>query len=323
VYDSAVAEPSVLIVANPYESAMIRRAVESAGARAREAEAEEAVVVMREIAPEVVVLASVMSHADGLALAGRLRDARGGGSRPRLILLGGEGTPVRTLADARQHGADDFLTRPVDLKALVGMVLGEAGPAPGGRAGLAGVGAVVAAKLDAALEGALDSALSAVSPPLAAAPRLAPLEPERGAPDPKIAPLPRPAEPRAAAPRPVPEPPAPPWFLAPPPEPARPPAPALSAAAIEERRERIRQVLRLWEEGDYFALLGVGRDASGADVREAYEKACRDLDPALAGVLGADFEQSLATVKLAIEEAFRVLRRDEVRAAYRTHLIPA
>jgi CheY-like chemotaxis protein len=306
-----VPEPRLLVVANPYESAMLRRAAEHAGIVVREAEVDDAEEALREHGPDVIVLAAATAQGDGLALAHRVLELRGDARSPRLILLGGSGGPVRSLEEARAEGADDFLARPVDLKALVAKVLDAVGQRPVAPPTVPDLGAVVAARIDAAFAGALDSALDAVpagapvpvaAEPPVAAPAEAPLEPPPASAE-------TPPPPPAAA---SPEPPSPP-------EPPPPPV-VLGPEELDRIRGRIANLLELVAEGDYFAVLGLGRSAGAAEARLAYEAACRELDPAALGDLGRERESDLAAIRGVLDEAVRVLGEDEVRAAYTAHL---
>jgi hypothetical protein len=86
----------------------------------------------------------------------------------------------------------------------------------------------------------------------------------------------------------------------------------------EALKERIRARLQLVEEGDYFALLGVPRNATGyeirrafLDLRRAFEPA-RVLTPALAGL-----DEDLRTIVGVLEEAYDVLKDSARRERYR------
>jgi hypothetical protein len=89
-------------------------------------------------------------------------------------------------------------------------------------------------------------------------------------------------------------------------------------------RDRRAALLARWalvEEGDYFEILGVGRDATTADVQLAHERIARELepdaiDPALAGELGP----KLDALRQVVDEALRVLGDERLRPRYRDHL---
>ena len=99
-------------------------------------------------------------------------------------------------------------------------------------------------------------------------------------------------------------------------------APALvgeSDLAIDRERVRARHALVL--DADYFALLGVRRDATGFEIKRAYEAARRDFaaetfPPELRKELTAELEE----IAQVLDEAYHVLRDDALRASYVHHL---
>jgi CheY-like chemotaxis protein len=99
-------------------------------------------------------------------------------------------------------------------------------------------------------------------------------------------------------------------------------APALvgeSDLAIDRERVRARHALVL--DADYFALLGVRRDASGFEIKRAYEAARRDF---AADTFPAELRKELTTeledIAQVLDEAYRVLRDDVLRSKYVSHL---
>ncbi len=99
-------------------------------------------------------------------------------------------------------------------------------------------------------------------------------------------------------------------------------APALvgeSDLAIDRERVHARHALVL--DADYFALIGVRRDASGFEIKRAYEAARRDF---AADTFPAELRKELATelddIAQVLDEAYRVLRDDKLRNAYVSHL---
>lgn len=86
-------------------------------------------------------------------------------------------------------------------------------------------------------------------------------------------------------------------------------------------RQRILAKHALVDDADYFTLLGVRRDATGFEILRAYEAARRDYAPeGLAPVLRRELTGELAEIHEVLDEAYRVLRDDGLRAAYLTHL---
>jgi hypothetical protein len=90
---------------------------------------------------------------------------------------------------------------------------------------------------------------------------------------------------------------------------------ALDAEAI---RERIRARLQLVEDGDYFAVLGVARDATGYEVRRAFLDLRRAFEPSRVLtpeiVELADDVRKIVTV---LEEAYEILKDGARRERYR------
>jgi hypothetical protein len=87
-------------------------------------------------------------------------------------------------------------------------------------------------------------------------------------------------------------------------------------------RERVRARWSLVTEADYFALLGVRRDATGFEIRRAYQAARRDF---AADCFPQDLRRELAReldeIASVLDEAFRVLRDDRLRLTYLANLI--
>jgi hypothetical protein len=87
-------------------------------------------------------------------------------------------------------------------------------------------------------------------------------------------------------------------------------------------RERVRARWQLVTDADYFALLGVRRDATGFEIRRAYQAARRDF---AAECFPSDLRRELARelddIAHVLDEAFRVLRDDRLRQTYLANLI--
>jgi hypothetical protein len=87
-------------------------------------------------------------------------------------------------------------------------------------------------------------------------------------------------------------------------------------------RERVHARWQLVAEADYFALLGVRRDATAFEVRRAYQAARRDF---AADCFPTDLQRELAheldDIAHVLDEAFRVLRDDRLRNTYLANLI--
>jgi len=99
--------------------------------------------------------------------------------------------------------------------------------------------------------------------------------------------------------------------------PARP-APAMDS--LDERALRTRILARraLVEEGDYFALLGVSRNATSYDVQRAYASLRQEFEPSRILTGGtADLKLDVDLILEVIDEAFEILGDQQRRERYR------
>ncbi|HVV48267.1 MAG TPA: hypothetical protein VHO06_01290 [Polyangia bacterium] len=92
---------------------------------------------------------------------------------------------------------------------------------------------------------------------------------------------------------------------------------------VESGRARILARYAPVEDGDYFAVLGVPRDASAGDLRRAHDEIVREtapeaIEPALARELAAQLE----AIRQVAAEALRVLSDERLRRRYASHLPP-
>jgi hypothetical protein len=101
----------------------------------------------------------------------------------------------------------------------------------------------------------------------------------------------------------------------PPPSPAGDAPDALDADAV---RARVRARMQLVEEGDYFELLGVNREATGYEVRRAFLELRRAFEPTriLTPEL-ADLRTDIETITFVLDEAYEILRDSARRERYR------
>jgi CheY-like chemotaxis protein len=91
--------------------------------------------------------------------------------------------------------------------------------------------------------------------------------------------------------------------------------------SASDRRTSLLARYALVEEGDYFQILGIARDASAADIQIAHDRIARELspdaiDPALANELG----EKLDAIREVVGEALRVLGDENLRPRYSKHL---
>ena len=97
-----------------------------------------------------------------------------------------------------------------------------------------------------------------------------------------------------------------------------PSAPDVAALDAEAVRERVRARLQLVEDGDYFALLGVPRDATGYEVRRAFLELRRAFEPGRVLTPEViDLAEDVRKIAAVIEEAYDVLKDGARRERYR------
>jgi hypothetical protein len=90
---------------------------------------------------------------------------------------------------------------------------------------------------------------------------------------------------------------------------------ALDAEAV---RERVRARLLLVDEGDYFALLGVTRDATGYELRRAFLDLRRAFEPSrVLTPETADLAEDMRKIVFVLEEAYDILKDAARRERYR------
>lgn len=95
-------------------------------------------------------------------------------------------------------------------------------------------------------------------------------------------------------------------------------APEIAALDEEAIRARVRARLELVDEGDYFAVLGVARDATGYEVRRAFLELRRAFEPSriLTPNL-SDLVEDVRKIVTVVEEAYEILRDNARRERYR------
>jgi CheY-like chemotaxis protein len=89
----------------------------------------------------------------------------------------------------------------------------------------------------------------------------------------------------------------------------------------DDRRAALLARYALVEEGDYFEILGVSRDATADDVQRAHDRIARELDPGAIGpVLAGELGAKLDALREVLGEALRVLGDKHLRPRYQNHL---
>jgi hypothetical protein len=89
----------------------------------------------------------------------------------------------------------------------------------------------------------------------------------------------------------------------------------------EALRARIQTRKALVDEGDYFAVLGVGRNATSYDIRRAHSELRKEFDPGRILSAGtADLKDDVDTILEIVDEAYEILRDPLRRERYRRAL---
>ncbi len=92
-----------------------------------------------------------------------------------------------------------------------------------------------------------------------------------------------------------------------------------SASGVDQAR--IEERLGLARDADYFALLGLRRNASRSDVRRAYAELDQTFDDEVLELeTRGTMEPQLRELRAALEEAYAILSDDALRSAYLAHL---
>ena len=104
-------------------------------------------------------------------------------------------------------------------------------------------------------------------------------------------------------------------FAGKPEAPAAPPGDAIDDDAI---RAKVRARMQLVEEGDYFALLGIPRDATGYEVKRAFLDLRRAFEPSrMLTAATADLAADVETIAAVLDEAYEILKDSARRERYR------
>lgn len=91
-------------------------------------------------------------------------------------------------------------------------------------------------------------------------------------------------------------------------------------AALDDEaiRVRVRARLAVVDEGDYFAVLGIGRDATGYEVRHAYLELRRTFEPSrILTARTRDLADDVTKIIVVLDEAYEILRDPARRERYR------
>ena len=92
---------------------------------------------------------------------------------------------------------------------------------------------------------------------------------------------------------------------------------------LQVARERVLARQALAQEGDYFQVLGVHRQADATEIRRAHQRLLRECSPeALGPELAHELKTALETIREVLDEGLRVLATPALRAAYELNLAP-
>jgi hypothetical protein len=91
--------------------------------------------------------------------------------------------------------------------------------------------------------------------------------------------------------------------------------------STSDRRTSLLARYALVEEGDYFEILGIARDASPADIQIAHDRIARELAPdAIEPALATELGEKIDAIREVVGEALRVLGDKHLRPRYSKHL---
>ena len=89
---------------------------------------------------------------------------------------------------------------------------------------------------------------------------------------------------------------------------------------LQIARERVAARHALAQEGDYFQVLGVDRQADASEIRRAHQRLLRECSPETLGPeLAHELRQAVDTIREVLDEGLRILTSPALRAAYETN----
>jgi hypothetical protein len=92
---------------------------------------------------------------------------------------------------------------------------------------------------------------------------------------------------------------------------------------LQIARERVAARHALAQEGDYFQVLGVDRQADASEIRRAHQRLLRECSPETLGPeLAHELRQAVDTIREVLDEGLRILTSPALRAAYETNSAP-
>jgi hypothetical protein len=92
---------------------------------------------------------------------------------------------------------------------------------------------------------------------------------------------------------------------------------------LQIARERVAARHALAQEGDYFQVLGVDRQADASEIRRAHQRLLRECSPETLGPeLAHELRQAVDTIREVLDEGLRILTSPALRDAYETNSAP-
>jgi hypothetical protein len=92
---------------------------------------------------------------------------------------------------------------------------------------------------------------------------------------------------------------------------------------LQSARERVLARHALAQEGDYFQVLGVARQADATEIRRAHQRLVRECSPEVLGPeLAHELKPALETICEVLDEGLRILSTPALQAAYELNLAP-
>jgi hypothetical protein len=105
--------------------------------------------------------------------------------------------------------------------------------------------------------------------------------------------------------------------------PARSGGGAVGARDLQIAHERVMARYALAQEGDYFQVMGVDRQADTTEIRRAHQRLIRECSPEILGPeLNHQLKEEVDTIREVVDEGLRILVTPALRAAYEVNLPP-
>jgi hypothetical protein len=96
-------------------------------------------------------------------------------------------------------------------------------------------------------------------------------------------------------------------------------SPGMPSPAADDPRARVLKCHAVVEQGDYFAVLGVDRDATLDEVRRAHARLLAETS-SVAAELAQELAPQIGDIRAVADEALRILTDERLRRRYASHL---